>query len=291
MQPSNTFPNNKSYNGVLQPFVDSFFREPGRKGRFIGQEIATQRKDIKAIIAIDGESNIHLLISPAPNDVSQFNRLELRGLKVAKQNWSVAGYPSQNYLDVSCLTGTTPSFQRPFLRFAEDVLFEIVQSDILPSDAVYRTCVRWKKFWSPDKETEVTREWVYGLFGELLFLSELIKRFDPSVIDCWMGPLGKDHDFQTGTSLAVEIKTSVEIPFRINCNIRQLDPTLFDLLYVVCYRLTSSEKGITLPELVKSIEDIISKDELLLDKFYEKLNPNPLIPDIKLSTVMVQFSA
>lgn len=270
MQPSNTFPNNQSYNGVLQPFIDALFRKPRQKGRLIGQEVATPRTDIKAIIAVDSDSNIHLLISPAPNDDSRFNRLELRGLKVAIQNWSVEGYLPQTYLDVSCSTGTIPSFQRPFLRFAEDVLFEISQIDIVPADAVYRTGMRWRKFWSQDSSTAVTQEWLYGIYGELAFLEEILKRFGKTVINSWVGPSGQDHDFQHGNYIAVEVKTSAEKPFRIHCNVRQLDPTLFKVLYVACYKVAVSESGESISELVRKIENIIS-DDPLMDVFYNKL--------------------
>lgn len=98
----------------------------------------------------------------------------------------------------------------------------------------------------------------------------MIERFGPGVIDSWEGPMGKDHDFQRGDKLAVEIKTSVEMPFRINCNLRQLDSAIFKTLYIVCYRLTSSENGITLPDLIRNIEKLIV-DEAGLEKFYERL--------------------
>ena len=270
MQPSNTFPNNQSYNGVLQPFIDALFREPRQKGRLIGQEVTNPRIDVKAIIAIDGDGNIHLLISPAPDDDLRFNRLELRGLKVTAENWSVAGCPPQTYLDVSCSTGITPSFQRPFLRFAEDVLFEISKIDIVPADAVYRTGMRWRKFWSQDSSVEITPEWLYGVFGELAFLEEILKRFGKTAVHSWVGPSGQDHDFQRGNQIGVEVKTSAEKPFRIHCNIRQLDPTLFKVLYIVCYKVTLSESGESISELVRKVEDFI-KDESLLDIFYEKL--------------------
>lgn len=270
MQPLNTSHNNQSYNGILQPFIDVLFRNPRQKGRLIGQEVTTPRTNVKAIIAVDGENNIHLLLSPAPNDDSQFNRLELRSLKISIQNWSVAGYPPQTYLDIACSTGITPSFQRPFLRFAEDVLFEISQINIVPADAVYRTGTRWRKFWSQDSSTAITQEWLYGIYGELAFLEEMLKRFGETVIHSWVGPSGQDHDFQHGNYIAVEVKTSVEKPFRVHCNIRQLDPTLFKILYIACYKVVVSESGESIPELVRKIENSIG-DDLLKDVFYDKL--------------------
>ncbi|MDE1874539.1 MAG: PD-(D/E)XK motif protein [Patescibacteria group bacterium] len=272
MKQSNTSPNNKvSFDGVLQPFIDILGRNPKNKGRLVGQEIAVPRKDIKAIVALDEYENIHLLISPAVGDDQRFASLNLQGLNIVKREWSVAGHPSQNYLDVASLTGISPSFRRPFLRFAEDVLFEISQVGIIPADAVYRTGVRWRKFWSPDTATGFSTEWLHGIFGELLFLKDLMQRFGANVARYWMGPDGSDHDFQAGSHLAVEVKTSIEMPIRIHCNMRQLDQTIFKKLYLVCYHVSASELGKTITELVSDIEEMIAKDELMLDVFHEQL--------------------
>lgn len=252
--------------------VESLERNPRQSGRLAGQEVVIYtRDDVQTIIALDAGNNIHLLITPPSNGDPRLSRFELKGLKITDMEWSVAGHPSQLYLDISCSTGTMPSFRRPFLRFAEDVLLEISKPGRIPVDAAYTTCLRWRKFWSPEIGTEITREWIHGLFGELLFLADLIERFGADVIDSWTGPLGKDQDFQKSTDIAAEIKTSVEIPVSITCNIRQLDSDLFKQLYIVCYRLTPSETGITLPEMVRRVERLLHEDEVQLDKFYEKL--------------------
>lgn len=273
MKQSNTYHKiEASFGSVLQPMVESLERNPRQSDQLIGQDIVIHnRTDIQTIIAIDSSNNIHLLISPAPDGDSHFSKFDLKGLKIANTEWSVANRPNQLYLDISCATGVMPSFRRPFLRFSEDVLFELSQQGVQPSDAVYTTCLRWKKFWSPEIGIEVTKEWVHGLFGELTFLTDLIKIFGPNTIDSWVGPLAKDHDFQKGTDLAVEVKTSSETPFSIICNIRQLDFTLFKKLYIACYRVNSSENGNTLPELVRQIEKLFINKEPQLDKFYEKL--------------------
>ena len=271
MKQSNMSHNEMSFGGILQPLVELLTRSPRESGKLAGQEVVVPRKDIQAIIALDGENDIHLLITPAPDDESRLSQLDLKGLKFSGKEWVVAGRPAQRYLDISCTTGALPSFKRPFLRFAEDVLFEISRSDVSPADAAYRTSLRWKNFWSSDINTEITREWVQGLFGELLFLTELIQRHGPKTVGSWEGPSGKDHDFQSGDDLAAEIKTSAEIPFKIRCNLRQLDHSLFKQLYIVCYHVTPSDNGTDLPQLVRNIETLLADDEAALEKFYESL--------------------
>lgn len=260
------------FGGILQPLIESLQRNTGQKDKLLGKEVVIPQKNFKAIIALEFNGNIHLLVSPPPEDDSRLSRLDLKGLKISNKKWSVSGNPARVYLDLSCETATFPLFKRPFLRFAEDVLYEVSKTDNLPSEALYKTCLRWKKFWSPETVTEVSKEWVYGLFGELLFLTELLKRFGPSVITSWSGPTGSDHDFQKTNDIAVEIKTSTELPFKINCNLNQLDPDIFKNLFLACYHLIPSETGTTLPELVRSIEKLVRDGETALEKFYKLLS-------------------
>lgn len=272
MKPSNTSPNtNASFTGVLQPLVALLARNERKPGGLSGQEVIVPEQDAKVIIALDSEANIHLLISSPDSADARLEKIGLRGLKVDFREWAVAGMPTQNYLDLSCLTGSLPAFQRPFLKFSEDVIYELAQKNGTASDAVYRTCVRWQHFWSADVQPDISKEWLYGIYGEILFLNELIRRFGPGVIQRWEGPLGSDHDFQVGTNLAVEVKTSSEVPFVIHCNIRQLDTDLFDKLFLLCYRLTISDSGLSLPDLIKETERLLTNEDAVLDKFYERL--------------------
>ena len=264
--------NNFSFGGILSPLVESLEKKARQQGHLIGQDvILPDSANVNTIIAVDAEDNIHLLISPANNDDNRFSRLDLKGLNIENREWSVSGHATQTYLDVSCAIGALPAFRRPFLRFAEDVLFEISKATGSPDEAVYRTGMRWKKFWSTDVPAEVTLEWLYGIAGELSFLIHLLREFGSGVVGNWAGPSGKDHDFQAGTDVAFEVKASNDIPFKIHCNIRQLDPSLFKKLYVVCYQVTSSESGVTVPELVGEIENMFADDEGGLDNFHEKL--------------------
>ena len=264
--------NTISFGGILGPLVESLERKQRQPGRLIGQDVViSDDENITAIIAVDGEDNIHLLISPVHGADDRFSRLDLKGLKIENHEWSVSGRSAKHYLDVSCLTGTLPAFRRPFLRFAEDVLYEISKTKNSPADAVYRTGMKWKRFWSDGALNEVTSEWLHGIAGELSFLTYLIDKFGTASVFNWTGPARKDHYFQTGTNLAVEVKTSLDMPFKIRCNIRQLDSSIFKKLYVVCYRVLSSEKGTTLPTLVERIENMIGDDEQIMDNFHEKL--------------------
>ncbi|TSC58773.1 MAG: hypothetical protein Greene041619_319 [Candidatus Peregrinibacteria bacterium Greene0416_19] len=271
MQPSNTSHNDVSFAGILQTYVDALSRNPRGQQELVGQQVAKLHESTIAIIAMDGADDIHLLVSADDNkEDTRLSNLDLRGLKVTNRKLAVAGHPVRNYLDIVCATGKTPSFRRPFLRFAEDVLFEISKSAEEPRDAIYRTGIRWRRFWTADT-SEITVEWLHGIFGELLFIKDVIEKCGVTIIKSWMGPLGKDHDFQINNNLGIEVKSSTEMPFQVNCNIRQLDTEIFKQLYLVCYRILPSDEGQTLPDLVSQIENFIGHDENILDVFYERL--------------------
>jgi hypothetical protein len=257
--------------GTLQPLADLLSRSKISGDGLTGQEVVINDKRVRVILAVDADAGIHLLISPVSGDSSVLSKLGLKGLSVVTKEWAVAGLPVQQYLDISCMTGATPSFKRPFLKFAEDVLYEMDTFRSVPAEAVRRTCLRWQRFWSENVSDEVTKEWLHGIFGELLFLRELIERFGGVAVNKWTGPSGADHDFQTGTDLAVEVKTSSETPFMIHCNIRQLDTDLFNKLYIVCYKLTPADGGTTLSDLVQEIESKLADDSDNLDQFYGRL--------------------
>lgn len=271
MQQSNISHNGEiPFAGVLQTYVEALLRTPREQGRLVGQQIARLHENTVAIISIDGAGDIHLLISADDKEDLRLSNLDLRGLKITNHMLAVAGHPVRNYLDIACAVGKTPSFRRPFLRFAEDVLFEITRSVGEPRDAIYRTGMRWRRFWTTGNEA-FTIEWLHGVFGELLFIKDITERHGPGIIGFWTGPLGKDHDFQISNDLGIEVKSSVEIPFQINCNLRQLDTSIYKHLYLVCYRITSSAEGQTLPDLVIQIEKLIGENEDALDVFYSKL--------------------
>lgn len=254
----------------MQPLLDSLSKNPRREGYLSGQDVVVPgRDDLRVVIALDSDNDTHLLISPVAID-TKFSQFDFRGLKIGSKNWIINGSSTQSYLDISCATGELPSFSRPFIKFCEDVLFEVSHAGVAPAEAVYRTGLRWKRFWTPDLR-EVTREWLYGMCGELTFLMELIQKVGPAAVKKWTGPLGKDHDFQVGTTVGIEVKVSAEMPFKIQCNIRQLDPTIFKKLYVVCYKVGDSESGTSLPDLVKRIEKLIGESLEDLDSFYERL--------------------
>ena len=261
------------FAGVLEPLLVSVERgAPSGAGRLAGQHVLTSRKDVTALISADAEGNIHFLLSPSPDSDLRFARIRLKALTIARREWAVGGKPTMTYLDLTCSSGTHAGYRRPFLSFCEDLLTDLDRPSVAPDDAAFRTCTRWQHFWSSDEQGPVSPEWVRGLLGELRFLETLIRSIGTRVIGSWTGPDARDHDFQAMSRVAFEVKVSATVPYTIECNLNQLDPALFDDLYVVCFQAVRVDAGETIVDVVSRIENALEDDETHLDAFYLRLH-------------------
>ena len=151
-------------------------------------------------------------------------------------------------------------------------LREVIDSAIALSVALTQI-KRWKAFMAGKKKGVLSFEEVRGLFGELIFLEQLMERTDKEdALNSWEGPDSVQQDFIFGNT-AVEVKA---LSGRERNSIRvssedQLD-SLNDRLFLKVFRLSEmpeSEKAVSLNELVRRIADVFSghtASELFHDK-------------------------
>lgn len=261
------------YAGILQPLLDSVERgAPSAAGRLAGQHVVTGRKDLAVLIAVDADGNIHFLLAPAPENDLRFAGIHLKALTIARREWAVGGKPTAPYLDLTCSGGTQAAYRRPFLSFCEDLLIDLDRPSVTPADAAFRTCGRWKHFWTADDEVSVSIEWIRGLLGELRFLETIIQTAGPQAVFSWAGPDARDHDFQSMSRVAFEVKVSAVVPYTVECNLNQLDAALFEELYLTCYQAVRTGGGESIGEAIARIEQKLESHEVPLDTFYSKLH-------------------
>lgn len=99
-----------------------------------------------------------------------------------------------------------------------------------------------------------------GLFGELAALRAIIEAgIDPATAcEAWRGPLDGLRDFEIGTG-GIEVKSTLSaigFPARVGA-LEQLDDASRQPLFVAGMRLRQTERGISLPEAVETIRDIV----------------------------------
>ena len=257
-------------SGILSSFADRLLRQPRPlRGALFGQAISV-KGGLTPYIAIDADGHLHLLLAPAAADLPRLQRFRRPALDLDNRPWSVSGAPIESYLDLTLVTPTVSPLRRPFLSFCEDILTDI-ENGLSPEAAVYRTCSRWERFWEQGETAEPSATWVLGLMGELTLLDQLLNIGSVAAVGFWTGPEGADHDFQAGTRVALEVKTSVRMPPVIECGLAQLDSGGAGELLLVVFHATSREDATSLPELVERIEAKLSANEDALHLFLDKL--------------------
>lgn len=181
--------------------------------------------------------------------------------------------PNQLYIELQQMPGTESYI---FEIVADDLRREI---DLMPSQqgstkATLKRLKKWKDFFTAGKLPILTGIIAQGLYGELLFLKELINRFGAISVNYWAGTNNETHDFYIGQN-AVEIKTtSTQAPYmaHINSEYQLDDQDVNGNLYLRMYALRKDTSGgERLPEIIKSIRDLLSDDLHERNTFDDKL--------------------
>lgn len=153
-----------------------------------------------------------------------------------------------------------------FVTMAEDIILTLNQLKHLNDEKLFHiflTRIRsWQSFMYHEKDKFLTPEKEVGLFGELEFLRELLALGVPATTaaNAWEGPFDGIQDFRLGNG-AVEVKTTLSsFGFRAKINsLEQLDDALVQPLFLAGIRLALNINGITLPELINDLRNILSK--------------------------------
>lgn len=168
---------------------------------------------------------------------------------------------------------------------SEGYIFEIVAEDLRSavekakssSEAlgiITIVLTKWKSFFLSEKDLILSPERQQGLYGELLFLEELLKENNAIAVTQWAGSNDETHDFYLAAN-AVEVKTtSSQAPYFAHISSEyQLDnKDIPGHLFLRFYALRKSQSsGDTLPELVTRIRTTIADMPDALHQFREKL--------------------
>lgn len=173
------------------------------------------------------------------------------------------------------VTLTNQRFFDTFAKIAADI---VSYTMYIPNEAeqVSIFCIKinsWKNIFSKGATDILTLEEQVGLFGELEFIRTMIDEgiHTSVVIDAWKGANAEDKDFLfKGTG--VEVKSSIKQDKLVKIsNIRQLDTTGFNNLFLYNYSFVRSNGGkYTLPSQVDDIRSLLVGSPYL-DEFEAKL--------------------
>ncbi|MEL4454853.1 PD-(D/E)XK motif protein [Lutimonas vermicola] len=163
-----------------------------------------------------------------------------------------------------------------FVVFTEDIVNHIKEvSSSQEAIGIISSRIRyWKKLFGKYSNNILSPERQRGLFGELLFIKEMIESGNDmeETIRAWEGPSGTNQDFYHNSD-AVEVKTSIaNVPVIKISNERQLDVKGLDRLFLVFYHLNEvPDKNYSLQNLIINIQDHFKDSYELLIIFNKRL--------------------
>lgn len=140
---------------------------------------------------------------------------------------------------------------------------------------IQETVNSWDQFFRAMRDKKLSREKQQGLFAELKFLLNLIssdKISNHNAVESWKGGERAHHDFQFKNRV-VEVKsTTSKEPKKVKIsNEKQLNDTDLDCLMLSAYSLLNVSGGETLGDLVSEIQDKLSSEQIVRDRFVIKL--------------------
>lgn len=202
---------------------------------------------------------------------------------------NISALPRWNGINIDLLKipEYSPSF---YIRLeqrdgSDSNIFEIVVDDIILSlqnakddkmayMELMQALTKWKLFFDFSSEINMSPLKQQGLYGELLYLKEAIKKNGAAAVYSWTGPDAETHDFYFGAN-AVEIKTtSSKAPYNVIISSEyQLDNNdITGDLFLIFFALHKSKAtGETLPEIISELKTSLSADISALQDFQLKL--------------------
>lgn len=115
------------------------------------------------------------------------------------------------------------------------------------------TLRKFKNFFEKSK-LKLKQSQEIGLYGELLYLDNLIDKKDESAINYWLGPNRNRHDFELN-DIGYEVKSTLKqknVSITISSEV-QLDQDNLKELNLILYTLERNTNGMTLIELARKL--------------------------------------
>lgn len=158
---------------------------------------------------------------------------------------------SLSFLDVVCLV---PKLNDLFAEVASDMLEALVVDASDPPRVCREVLEQWRELLDRPDPRLLGPQQLAGLFGELLFVRELVQRNPQHGVDAWTGPSKSQHDFTRG-SLAIEVKTTTVREGRIVQihGDEQLTAPTGGKLFLAFVRLDVEASGTSVPKLIEEI--------------------------------------
>ena len=227
--------------------------------QLLSSEVGVMRKldDIKAPFYLMASNNVKSFLYTIPKD----KKVDILPKKY--ENVEIQLTPLTKDISGIIVSLTNSRLYSVFLVIASDIASSLMGN--LSDEEALLTFVQkvnqWKSVFNRKYEAMLNPEQQLGLYGELFFMKSLIEEgLDPIyVLDAWKGAIKEDKDYLF-FSVAVEIKSSSKTDKLVKIsNIRQLDSTGFDHLFLYHYSFVKSPDGDrTLPAIIENLRSLFA---------------------------------
>lgn len=233
----------------------------------------TCANNVGIVYSVSVGARMRALGIPADKTLKNMDFPIWKGVKIELVTMPDYSSDNQLYIQLQQMPGTEPYI---FEIVADDLRRDI---DTMPTeqgctDRTIGTLKKWKDFFAAGKVPILTGSAAQGLYGELLFLQELINNMGTMSVNFWSGINNETHDFYVGQN-AVEVKTtSTQAPYmaHINSEYQLDDHDVNGKLYLRMYVLRKgSNGGQRLPEVVGVIREMLKDDYSSKNIFDDKL--------------------
>jgi energy-converting hydrogenase A subunit M len=210
--------------------------------------------------------------------INSDNKINLKGISVIKRN------SNKDYVELFLILNKKEDWQI-FLSLCEDLISvtKKYDTDEKMISAVEIRLRRWQQLLKQNRNQEFTIEKQMGLFSELKCLKDVVALNDgiKQAIISWVGPEFDRQDFLMENA-AIEVKshrTSKGEIVQIS-SLHQLHSEK-EPLFLISYALTSSENGLSVEDVSRSIRELLkSESNEIIDLFEDKLIQYGYIPEI-----------
>ena len=201
-------------------------------------------------------------------DPNNFNKAKFKGVRI-----EIFDFDDYKELNIYLLDNELKEIFSYFIQDILDVIKDVnieVEALNLTSNIIFK----WKSLFDKVLFNGLTIERQKGLIGELLFLNMLLDLNYPIdlILTNWTGCDFDDKDFIFG-ALGLEIKfTSSKVPTLKITSERQLEDQNLNELYLHLYIAEEvKEKGISLNTIINQVRINLTKIQIALNSFNEKL--------------------
>ena len=172
-----------------------------------------------------------------------------------------------------------------FATLCEDLISSIgnISDEKILVRSILCQLEKWRNLFECSKKKELSESEQLGLFGELTFLQYMLQVLPTRQLDVlhtWMGVEKSNKDFQ-GNEWAVEVKSSIGRKNKVTINGEtQLDSNIFKHLILCHYSIErNNANGLTLPQLIDAIENLLKYDQMILNYFRARLMLAEYMPE------------